>query len=85
MPPTKGPLWDHFLAGTKQNGSHIRAHCHGCIERKRPAGDIVEYDENGNPKLVSTNAWVVEGKPHSSYYRHTQSGFLVEQHAKMVL
>ena len=36
MPPNKGPLWDHFLSGEKQNGSHVRAHCHGCIEKEQP-------------------------------------------------
>ena len=27
MPPAKGPIWDHFLSGEKQNGSHVHAHC----------------------------------------------------------
>jgi len=35
MPSTKGPLWNYFIAGTKQNGSHVRAHCCGCIEKKK--------------------------------------------------
>ena len=64
MPPSKGPLWVHFLSGAKQNGSHIRAHCRGCIEKQRPAGDVTELDENGNPKM-STEVWVAEGRLHS--------------------
>jgi hypothetical protein len=60
MPPTKGILWNYFLAGEKQNGSHIRAHCRGCIEKSRPPGEIVELDDDGNPKL-SSESWVVEG------------------------
>ena len=63
MPPTKGPLWDHFVPGAKQNGSHIRAHCRGCIEKKQPAEDLMELDDNGNPK-ISSESWVVEGKYH---------------------
>lgn len=61
MPPTKGPLWDHFLTGAKQNGSHIRAHCRGCIEKKRPEGEITELDKNGNSQ-ISKESWVAEGK-----------------------
>jgi hypothetical protein len=60
MPPTKGILWNYFLAGEKQNGSHIRAHCRGCIEKERPPGETVELDEDGNPKL-SSESWVIAG------------------------
>ncbi|GLB45578.1 putative protein of unknown function (DUF 659) [Lyophyllum shimeji] len=59
MPPAKGPIWDHFLAGEKQNGSHIRAHCRGCIEKHRPDGAVVELDDEGSPKL-SSESWVAE-------------------------
>ncbi|RDB15234.1 hypothetical protein Hypma_004745, partial [Hypsizygus marmoreus] len=59
MPPTKGPIWTHFLTGEKQNGSHVRAHCIGCIEKHRPDGEVVELDDAGNPKL-SSESWVVE-------------------------
>ena len=61
MPPSKGPIWNHFLSGEKQNGSHLRAHCRGCIEKERPDGDIVELDDEGKPKLL-TQLWVIEGK-----------------------
>ena len=64
MPSSKGPLWKYFLAGAKQNGSHVRAHCRGCIEKQRLARDVTELDENGNPKM-STEVWVAEGRPHS--------------------
>jgi len=60
MPPSKGPIWGHFLSGEKQNESHIRAHCRGCIENERPDGDIVELDDEGKPKLLS-QSWVIEG------------------------
>lgn len=68
MPPMKGPLWDYFLAGAKQNGSHIRAHCRGCLEKARPAGATVELDEDGEPKM-SSEPWVVEGKHYSHYHK----------------
>jgi hypothetical protein len=61
MPPSKGPIWDHFLPGEKQNGSHIRAYCRGCIEKERPAGDIVELDDGGKNRLLP-QPWVIEGK-----------------------
>ena len=61
MVPTKGILWTYFLAGEKQNGSHIRAHCWGCIEKECPIGEILELDTDENPKL-SLEPWVVAGK-----------------------
>jgi hypothetical protein len=66
MPPPKAPIWGHFLTGEKQNGSHVRAHCCGCIEKERPVGDVVELDDDGKPKL-SSQSWVIEGKYHLIY------------------
>ena len=60
MPPVKGPLWQFFLTGKKQNGSHVCVHCHGCLEAIRPEDDAVEHDENGNV-VLQTWSWVVEG------------------------
>jgi hypothetical protein len=51
MPPPKGILWKYFLAGEKQNSSHIRAHCCDCIEKICPLGGSIELDDVGNPKL----------------------------------
>jgi len=64
MPPQKSPIWNHFLSGEKQNGSHVRAHCRGCIKKERPDGDIVELDDKGKPKLLSQSQWVIEGNLH---------------------
>ncbi|KAF8871225.1 hypothetical protein CPB84DRAFT_1967825 [Gymnopilus junonius] len=55
----KGPLWNHFVEGAKQNGSHQRAHCRGCIEAERPDGAAIELDDDGKPKL-SMESWVIE-------------------------
>jgi hypothetical protein len=60
MPPAKGPIWQFFLAGEKQNGLHIRAHCCGCIENSRPEGMAVEVDNEGNTTL-QLESWVIEG------------------------
>lgn len=62
MPPAKSPLWDHFLSGKKQNGSHVCAHCRGCIEKERPNGDIAELDDEGKITLSLSQSWVTEGK-----------------------
>ncbi|TFK58634.1 hypothetical protein BDN72DRAFT_781827 [Pluteus cervinus] len=59
MPPAKGALWEFFLAGSKQNGSHVCAHCLGCLETKRPAGSTIDLDDEGNPKLTS-ESWVID-------------------------
>jgi hypothetical protein len=49
------------LSGAKQNGSHVRAHCHGCIEKQRPEGETIELDSNGTP-VLSSQSWVIAGK-----------------------
>ena len=67
MPPQKNPIWDHFLAGEKQNAAHVRAHCCGCIEKCCPAGSTVELDDNGNPTKLSSESWVVAAKNNLPY------------------
>ena len=61
MPPAKDPIWKHFLTGERQNKSHVRAHCRGCIEKERPENEAIELDDDGRPKL-SSQSWVIEGK-----------------------
>jgi hypothetical protein len=63
MPPTKGILWNYFLNGEKQNVSHIWVHCRGCIENTHPLGEVVELDNDGNPR-ISSESWVVAGQNH---------------------
>jgi len=63
MPPSKGILWNYFLTSEKQNRSHVQAHCHGCIETRHPPGEVVELDEDGNPKILS-ESWVIAGQYH---------------------
>ncbi|KAG6888519.1 hypothetical protein C0992_008317 [Termitomyces sp. T32_za158] len=60
MPPTKSEVWQFFLPGAKQNGSHLRAHCLGCLEKCRPNGEVVELDGHGFPKSLSSDSWVKE-------------------------
>jgi len=81
MPPPKGPIWNHFLPGEKQNGSHLRAHCRGCIEKKRLADVAIALDDEGNPKL-STESWVIEGGYHILVQAWAFLTLLVDQHAK---
>ncbi|KAH9981890.1 hypothetical protein BJV74DRAFT_852951 [Russula compacta] len=38
MPPTKGPLWKFFYTtGEKQNKSHYKAYCLGCVSHHASA------------------------------------------------
>jgi len=53
MPPAKSPIWNHFLLGKKQNKTHARAHCRGCIEKKRPKENTIEMDDDGNSILTT--------------------------------
>ena len=60
MPPAKGLIWQFFLPGEKQNNSHNRAHCRGCIENSRPEGLADEVDDEGNV-LLASESWVKDG------------------------
>ena len=40
---------------------HVHAHCHSCIEKEWPDGDIVELNDEGKTRLLS-QSWVIEGK-----------------------
>jgi hypothetical protein len=51
MPAPKGPLWKYFLIGSKQNKTHYRAHCIGCIQNECPTGVAIELDDNRDPKV----------------------------------
>ncbi|KAG6861616.1 hypothetical protein C0995_014055 [Termitomyces sp. Mi166 len=59
MPPAKSEIWQLFLAGAKQNNSHLHAHCLGCLEKHHPDGEVLELDSNGFSKL-SSESWVTE-------------------------
>src|SRR5277367_3768494 len=51
MPLPKGPIWNHFLPGAKQNGSHLRAHCQTQMRK--------EYRMMGNWKVLAMISKVV--------------------------
>ncbi|KAJ6572355.1 hypothetical protein B0H10DRAFT_2237527 [Mycena sp. CBHHK59/15] len=60
MPPHKGPLWDFFWTGEKQNQHHFKAHCLGCISSKRPT--VIDVDDIGNgagpgPVALEAETW----------------------------
>ncbi|KAJ6543742.1 hypothetical protein DFH09DRAFT_1088606 [Mycena vulgaris] len=40
MPPPKGPIWDFFFPGVKQNSAHSEAYCLGCIRHFRQVQGI---------------------------------------------
>ena len=67
MPPPKGPIWNHFLPDAKQNGSHLRAHCRGCIKKKCPIGGDIELDADGNLKL-SGELWVAKSESNTPFF-----------------
>ncbi|KAF8910219.1 hypothetical protein CPB84DRAFT_1812890 [Gymnopilus junonius] len=56
------PIWQYFIAGTKQNGSHLQAHCIGCVEAQQPEGLAIDLTNNNPEKLkLSSESWVIEG------------------------
>ncbi len=43
----KGPLWDHFFDScVRQNSSHNKAYCYGCIDHHWPAHIPIDLDRN---------------------------------------
>ncbi|KAF9009846.1 hypothetical protein BDZ89DRAFT_1047717 [Hymenopellis radicata] len=42
----KDALWGYFYKGAKQNTTHSRAHCLGCIEKAQPKNIVIDVDDN---------------------------------------
>ncbi|THU97324.1 hypothetical protein K435DRAFT_965546 [Dendrothele bispora CBS 962.96] len=55
MPRTKGELWDYFYQGPKQNSSHYKAYCLGCVKSYAPA--YVQEQADINMKTLNGEAW----------------------------
>ncbi|KAJ6576226.1 hypothetical protein B0H10DRAFT_2236567 [Mycena sp. CBHHK59/15] len=59
----KGPLWEFFHKGEKQNSTHYKAYCLGCINSHRPAGagtsDAIDVDSDSDAESPgpSAEAW----------------------------
>ncbi|KAH9992994.1 hypothetical protein BJV74DRAFT_877825 [Russula compacta] len=61
MPPTKGPLWKFFYTtGEKQNKSHYKAYCLGCVSHHASAE--IPLNANGDPDIpkVKEKEWFKE-------------------------
>ncbi|KAF8868242.1 hypothetical protein CPB84DRAFT_1393705 [Gymnopilus junonius] len=55
------PIWQYFIAGTKQNGSHLQAHCIGCVEAQQPEGLAIDLTNDDLEKLkLSSESWVMK-------------------------
>lgn len=74
MPPNKGLLWKFFYkSGEKQNSSHYKAYCLGCVSHHAP--NEMPLDADGDPDIprVKDKQWFKDGegltriilKPHS--------------------
>ncbi|KAF5349830.1 hypothetical protein D9757_015258 [Collybiopsis confluens] len=57
MSPKKGPLWEFYHAGDKQNRVHHRAYCLFCIKELRPSTEVIVLDEQGEEILNLDSAW----------------------------
>jgi hypothetical protein len=50
MPPMKGPLWEFFYAGEKQNSAQYKAYCLACVLHHSPANISLSADKNSDLK-----------------------------------
>jgi hypothetical protein len=63
----KGPLWEFFHKGEKQNSAHYKAYCLGCINSRRPAGAgtsnaiNIDSDSDAESPGPSAEAWFQAG------------------------
>ncbi|KAJ6605628.1 hypothetical protein B0H10DRAFT_1820812 [Mycena sp. CBHHK59/15] len=85
MPPHKGPLWDFFWTGEKQNQHHFKAHCLGCISSKRPT--VIDVDDIGNgagpgPVALEAETWFHAGA--SSHATVSQTPSVLGVKASMI-
>ncbi|KAJ7860651.1 hypothetical protein B0H13DRAFT_1639429 [Mycena leptocephala] len=67
MPTQKGGLWKYYHQGEKQNTSHFKAYCLGCINVHRPASagsaaNPMEVDSDNEDQNVSLGGeWFTAG------------------------
>jgi hypothetical protein len=59
-------IWDYFHRGERQNKSHSKAHCYGCIEFHWPSHVPITVSDNDDEKSwylsLSSEVRFIEGK-----------------------
>ncbi|ESK83847.1 hypothetical protein Moror_13504 [Moniliophthora roreri MCA 2997] len=60
MPRSKSEIWNHFIEGGKQNGSHYEAYCRWCIAKRASA----QLGEDGTLQFRKTDPWVITVMAH---------------------
>ncbi|KAJ7206663.1 ribonuclease H-like domain-containing protein [Mycena pura] len=57
MPPKKMPLWAYFVEGEKQNSSHSKAFCKGCLNQHKPAlPNVIDVDAAGDSDAAGSGS-----------------------------
>jgi hypothetical protein len=64
MPPTKGPLWEFFYAGEKQNSAQYKAYCLACVLHHSPTNISLSADSDKNVDLLKKKdeTWFKDGE-----------------------
>jgi hypothetical protein len=58
----KGPLWKFFPIGEKQNSSHYKAYCFGCVSHHAPTDLPLNADSNPDIPKVQNEKWFIDGE-----------------------
>jgi hypothetical protein len=62
MPPNKGPLWKFFHIGEKQNSSHYKDYCLGCVSHHATTNLPLNADGNPDIPKVKNEKWLIDGE-----------------------
>ena len=62
MPANKGPLWKFFHPGEKQNSSHYKAYCLGCVAYHAPTSLPLNTDGDPDIPKVKNEKWFIDGE-----------------------
>ncbi|KAJ6564768.1 hypothetical protein B0H19DRAFT_942310 [Mycena capillaripes] len=85
MPPKKSDIWAFFHQGEKQNSSHFKAYCLGCINIHRPpagsANNVMDVDADGNGEdfsepLLATQAWFDDAVGQTAHVRGEKTAMI---------
>ena len=60
-PQAHNPLWEFFFQGEKQNTSHFKAYCHGCIKHHRPPDLPININNDTDLMEILTQDWFKPG------------------------
>ncbi|KAJ7437344.1 ribonuclease H-like domain-containing protein, partial [Mycena latifolia] len=73
MPPAKGPIWEFFFTGPKQNSAQYKAYCLGCIRHHR---QVQNPPNDSDAALAARLVWAIKSAGRTACVRGEKSAMI---------